>query len=138
MKKYLLPFYVLIMLFVSCKKESNQTPDGKPKADAANNILRVDASSNISYSFSIGFVNSDLTNPTQFSNNYLTKPYEYVTMATEGQTAFIEVSSSYGGTLSCDIYYRGIKVPLSSMSVDKRDGDPITPSHINITYKVGR
>jgi hypothetical protein len=132
------------MVSLNCKK-NDLTPDGKPKSDAAKNIVRVDASAAASYWLSVASYDADKAGTgTGTSNasfyllkNGLTKPYEAVFTATPGQVVFIEVDSEGGPTVSCDVYYRGVKVVTPQEDLFNSN-IPSGPSHCTISYVVGQ
>lgn len=139
MKKYL-PVILLSIFFSDCKKE-NLTPDGKPQSDFAQNIVRVDANAGASYYLSVASYEADKAgtgNGTENASFYkltsnLTKPHECVFTATPGQIVFIQVYSMNGAGAVCSVYYKGLRV---SPPADIYNAT--APSHVDITYEVGK
>lgn len=137
MLKNILSYYFLLILSLnlfSCTK-NKLTSDGKPISDGPNNIVRVDVNAGSSYNLSIAETNNNNGIQFQFIKDSLTYPFEYAFKGIIGENLYIEVWSAGGTTSSCDIYFKGLKVPLSQLSIDSFQGGP--PSHINITYKIG-
>jgi hypothetical protein len=138
MKKLNLSYYFLLIVCLnlfSCTK-NKLTPDGKPISDGPNNIVRVDVNANSYYDLSIAETNNNTNNiQFQFIKDSLIKSFEYAFKGLIGEELFIEVWSPGGTIASCDIYFKGLKVPLSQQAIDSFQGGP--PSHINVTYKIG-
>jgi hypothetical protein len=140
MRKYL-PFILLSLLLAGCKKGQQLTPDGKPQSDATKNIVRVDATAGASYYLSVASYDADKAGTGTGTSNAsfyqlksdLTSPYECVFTATPGQIVFIEVYSLTGAGAACTVYYKGVKV---SPPADIYNAT--APSHVNITYEVGK
>ncbi len=115
MRKLLLSVFLLSIVILGCKK-NDLTPDGKPKSDASNNIVRVDASAVASYWLSVASYDpgkagtGDAIKNASFYllKNGLTTPYEATFTAKPGQIVFIEVNSLGGPSVSCDVYFKGI------------------------------
>ncbi|MGZ3752975.1 MAG: hypothetical protein ACXVAU_16950, partial [Mucilaginibacter sp.] len=98
MKKLLIATLLLPLIFSGCKKEQ-LTPDGKPKTDAAKNILRVDARAAASYWLSVAEFDpskgQNISDATFYLlKNGLTTPYECTFVASPGNVLFIEVYTS--------------------------------------------
>ena len=138
MKKLNFSYYLSLFVFlslISCTKDK-LTPDGKPISDGPNNIVRVDVNASSYYDLSIAETNNNTNNiQFQYIKDSLTHPFEYAFKGIIGEELFIEVWSAGGTTSSCDIYFKGLKVPLSQQAIDSFQGGP--PSHINVTYKIG-
>jgi len=137
MRKSILIVFLIGFCFINCKKTS-LTPDGKPASDAAKNIVRVDVNATAGFKFLICI--TDLTKPNSapivsYTNNNLTTGYEYVFTAAPNEYLLAEVYSQNGNSATCDVYYKGLKVPHAIMGIDSLDGE--MPSHINVTYIIG-
>ena len=133
-----LPLILLLSLFVLTCKKNDLTPDGKPKSDAANSIIRVDSKAGATYSLVIYESNpADMSLPpvVSYINNSLNAPNEYMFKGVVGYQMLVEVDSPNGTSANCDIYFKGLKVPHAVMGVDSLDGE--MPSHINLTYTIG-
>ncbi len=138
MKKlaYLIP--ILSLFFITCKK-NDLTADGKPTSDAANGIVRVDTKAGANYQISIATYNSVAPSDPKilYSNTdqSSTAPFEYSFKGTSGWVIAVEVYSQNGTFADCDIYYKGVKVPVTFEAIDTFQGEK--PSHININYVTG-
>jgi hypothetical protein len=138
-KRFFIAALLLAFVIPGCKKDS-LTPDGKPKSDAQKNILRVDANAGASYWLSVAEFDpskgQSIENATYYLlKNDLTMPYECTFTATPGNVLFIEVYT-LGPTVSCDIYYKGVKVTANALSDIFNSNDSIAPSHANLTYEI--
>lgn len=138
MKKLLFLTPVICLLFVSCKK-NDLTVDGKPASDATNDIVRVDTKAGANYKISVAKYNSiGPSDPEVLYNNAnqsSASAFEYSFKSTAGFVIAVEVYAQNGTFAACDIYYKGLKVPVSLEAINQSQGQ--MPSHINITYITG-
>jgi len=136
MKKLLFLIPALLLFLTTCKK-NDLTIDGKPVSDAANNMVRVDTKAGASYKLLVAQSNPAVQNQTNtlYTNDNLTSFYEYAFKGIPGNIMLVEVYSQNGTHADCDIYYKGLKVPVSLEGIDQLQGE--MPSHINVTYIIG-
>ena len=137
MKRYLLPVLLFVSILTGCKKE-DLTPDGKPKADAANNTLRIDLNSTLAYDYIVEVDNSDYSVMDRVSRNNQAMAYEYVATVQPGQKIGVSIHSLAGSKLTYDIYYKGAKVRLSAMNINLRDNIPDLSSELILSYVAGK
>lgn len=140
MKRLGLIGILLAVCVAGCKKEQ-MTPDGKPASDAKNNLMRIDANAQASYYLSVaefdpakGFNVADAT--FYQLKEGLTTSYECTFKASPGQVVFIEVYSSEGESVSCDIYYKGLKVTAAAQTDIFNSHSTDAPSHANLSYEI--
>jgi hypothetical protein len=136
MKKLLFLIPAVILFLASCKK-NDLTVDGKPVSDAANNMVRVDVKAGASYKLLVAQSSPTVQNQTNtlYTNDNLTSSYEYAFKGIPGNVMLVEVYSQNGTYANCDVYYKGLKVPVSLEGIDQLQGE--MPSHINVTYIIG-
>jgi len=138
MKKLAYLISLLSLFLITCNK-NDRTADGKPTSDAANNTVRVDTKAGANYQISIATYDSVgpsdpkiLYSSTDQSN---AASFEYSFKGTAGWVIAVEVYSQNGTFADCDIYYKGLKVPIKLEAIDTFQGE--MPSHININYVTG-
>lgn len=139
MRRLFLLAILLPFLFAGCKKDQ-LTPDGKPKSDAQKNILRIDASAAASYYLSVAEFDpakgQNITDATYYLlKNDLTTPYECTFTASPGNILFIEVYTT-GSSVTCEVYYKGVKVTKDAASDIFNSNNDIAPSHANLTNQI--
>ena len=136
MKKFLCLIPALCLFLITCKK-NDLTVDGKPASDAADDMVRVDTKAGSAYTLLVAQSNPNIQNQTAtlYTNNNLTSSNEYAFKGTPGNILLVEVYSQNGTFADCDIYYKGLKVPVTLEGIDQFQGE--MPSHINVTYQIG-
>ncbi|HZY38745.1 MAG TPA: hypothetical protein VFE53_18930, partial [Mucilaginibacter sp.] len=124
MKKLLFLIPAVILFLASCKK-NDLTVDGKPVSDAANNMVRVDVKAGASYKLLVAQSSPTVQNQTNtlYTNDNLTSSYEYAFKGIPGNVMLVEVYSQNGTYANCDVYYKGLKVPVSLEGIDQLQGE---------------